>query len=247
VDTGGTSTVETEDFVFEGNGQKLAATRTAPAGGSRPTVLALHGLGATSSRHRIRYLLDALAPGGHGWLSFDFSGNGDSTGVLTESTLRGRRAETLAAALHLNSTADPVLIGTSMGAHLAASCVPELRPRAMVFFCPAAYPADAADLRFDGSLAKPGNYPDSPAYAGLREFDGDLLIIGATEDQVVARTVVDGYLDSAEKARSVEVLWLDGYDHFVHRKLPDRPADRDRIVQAMSRVLSTEAPTPQRS
>ncbi|MEU2775750.1 alpha/beta fold hydrolase [Streptomyces sp. NPDC007162] len=240
-------TVDTEDFVFEGNGRKLTGTRTAPADGSRPTVLALHGLGATSSRHRIRYLLDALSPHGHGWLTFDFSGNGDSTGTLAESTLRGRMAETLAAAAQLDTAAAPVLIGTSMGAHLAASAVPRLRPRALVFFCPAAYPADAADLRFDGSLTKPGRHPDSPAYAGLRDFDGDLLIFVAGEDQVVAPAVVDGYLESAQQARSTEVVRLDGYDHFVHRRLPARPEDRDRVVRAMLRVLSADAPTSQRS
>lgn len=234
--------MDTEDFVFEGNGQKLAATRTAPADGSGPTVLALHGLGTAASRHGTRYLLDAIEPHGFGWLTFDFSGNGDSTGVLTESTLRGRRAEALAAAGHLDGIAAPVLIGTSMGAHLAASCIPELRPRALVLFCPAAYPADAAGLRFDGSLSKPGNYPDSPAYAGLREFDGDLLIISAGEDQVVAPTVIDGYVDSAERARSTEVIRLDGYDHFIHRRLPGHPEDRNRVVQAMLRVLSAEAP-----
>ncbi|MFJ5832967.1 alpha/beta hydrolase [Streptomyces sp. NPDC093089] len=237
--------MDTEDLVFEGNGQKLTATRTAPADGSRPALLALHGLGETSSRHRIRYLLEELEPTGLGWLSFDFSGNGDSTGLLRESTLRGRLAETRAAAAHLDQDRAPVLIGTSMGAHLAATLVPQLRPRALVFFCPAAYPASAADSPFDGSsLARPGNYPDSPAYAGLAEFDGDLLIIGAAEDQVVARTVVEGYLDSAGRARSTEVLWLEGYDHFVHRRLPDEPADRERVVRTIARVLSAPLPIP---
>ena len=239
--------MHTEDFVFEGNEQRLAATRTAPADGSRPTVLALHGLGTTSTRHRIRYLLDAVAACGHGWLTFDFSGNGESTGVLTESTLRGRRAEVLAAADHLDSATAPVLIGTSMGAHLAASCVPELHPRGLVLFCPAAYPADAADLRFDGSLAKPGNYPDSPAYAGLRAFDGDLLIIRAGQDQVVAPAVIDGYLENAQRARSTEVVRLDDYDHFVHRRLPGQPERRDEVIRAMLRLMSADMPTPQRS
>ncbi|WP_405009330.1 alpha/beta hydrolase [Kitasatospora sp. NBC_01539] len=238
---------ETEDFVFEGGGQRLAATRTVRADGSRPGVLALHGLGTTATRHRIRYLLDAVAAHGHGWLTFDFGGNGESTGALTTSTLRGRRAETLAAAAHLDPATAPVLIGTSMGAHLAAASVPRLRPRGLVLFCPAAYPADAEGLPFDGSLARPGNYPDSPAYAGLRDFDGDLLVVTAGQDQVVGPEVVDGYLESARNARSAEVVRLDDCDHFVHRWLPGQPERRDEVVQAMLRLLSAEAPTLQRS
>ena len=231
--------VHTEDFVFVANGQRLAATKTVPAGQSEPGILALHGLGPTATRHRVRYLLDALAVHGYGSMTFDFSGNGDSTGVLAQSSLRGRRAETLAAADYLSQSVAPVLIGTSMGAHLAAWTVPQLGPRGLVLFCPAAYPERAADLRFDGSLARPGNYADSPAYAGLREFDGDLLIIGARQDQVVPPAVIDGYLANACAARSTEVIWLNDCDHFVHRWLPDQVACQAEIVQATVRLLAT--------
>lgn len=239
--------MHTEDFAFDADGQRLAATTTAGADGSEPDILALHGLGLTATRHRVRYLLDALAAHGHGSVTFDFSGNGDSTGVLTESTLRGRRIEALGAAEHLGKAVAPVLMGTSMGAHLAASLIPETRPRGLVLFCPAAYPASAADLRFDGSLVPPGNYADSPAYAGLREFDGDLLIVGAAQDQVVAPEVITGYLDNATRARSAEVLWLDGCDHFVHRWLPDQDDRRAEVLQAVLRLLSADPRSLQRS
>jgi uncharacterized protein len=227
----------TEDFHFTAAGQRLAATRTIPGDGSGPGILALHGLGTASSRHRIRYLLDPLTALGHGAVTFDFSGNGDSTGVLERSTLRGRREEALGAATWLDERAAPVLLGTSMGAHLAASIVPEVRPRALVLFSPAAYPADAADQCFDGSLARPGDYPDSPAFAGMREFDGDLLVFGALHDQVVPREVVEAYRSCAVRARSAEVVWLD-CDHFVHRWLPGRPELLAETVRTIALVLS---------
>ncbi len=230
--------MHTEEFVFAANGQRLAATKTVSADGPEPGILALHGLGPAATRHRVRYLLDALAAHGHGSMTFDFSGNGDSTGVLAESSLRGRRVETLAAAGWLSRTVAPVLIGTSMGAHLAAWTVPELAPRGLVLFCPAAYPAGAADLRFDGSLVRPGRYAGSPAYAGLREFGGDLLIVGARRDQVVPPAVIEGYLASARAARSAEVIWLDDCDHFVHRWLPGAGDCQAVIVQAITRLLA---------
>jgi uncharacterized protein len=226
----------TEDFHFTADGQRLAATRTIPPDGGEPDVLALHGLGATSSRHRVRYLLDPLTELGHGAVTFDFSGNGDSTGELERSTLRGRREEALGASVWLDKSAAPVLLGTSMGAHLAACVVPQVRPRALVLFCPAAYPADAVDQCFDGGLARPGPYPDSPAFAGMREFDGDLLIFAARHDEVVPREVVAAYVAAASRARSTEVVWLD-CDHFVHRWLPDQAALRTATVRTIADVL----------
>ncbi|MEE1752884.1 alpha/beta hydrolase [Streptomyces sp. SP18CS02] len=226
------------EFAFEAAGERLAATRTTGTGESDPRILSLHGLGPTATRHRTRYLLDALADHGHGSLTFDFSGNGDSTGELARSTLRRRRTETLAAAQWLDRTRPPVVIGTSMGAHLAASTVPELRPSALVLFCPATYPAHAADLPFDGSLVRPANHPDSPAYAGLRHFDGDLLIVGGRKDQVCPPAVIEGYLEHARRARTAEVVWLDGCDHFVHRWLPDQEHPRAEITQAVLRLLT---------
>jgi pimeloyl-ACP methyl ester carboxylesterase len=236
-----------EDFVFSVNGQRLTGTRIIPAGGHGPGILALHGLGTTASRSRIRYLLDPLAEQGYGSVTFDFSGNGDSTGTLEESSLQRRRDETLAAARRLSPAVAPVVIGTSMGAHLAAWTVPQIRPRGLVLFCPAAYPTHAAGLKFDGSLARPGNYADSPAYAGLREFDGDLLIIGSRQDQVIPADVIAGYLANASSARSKEVIWLDGGDHFVHRWLPGQEASRSQVTQAITRLLanSCQAVPPQ--
>nr|WP_262928221.1 MULTISPECIES: alpha/beta fold hydrolase [unclassified Streptomyces] len=198
----------------------------------------MHGLGTTATRHRARYLLDPWAEHGHGSLAFDFSGNGESTGELTRATLRRRRTETLAAAAWLGRDRPPVVVGTSMGAHLAAWTARELRPRALVLFCPAAYPAHAADLPFDGSLVRPGNHPDSPAYSALRDFEGDLLIFGARQDQVCPPEVVEGYLDSARRARSAEVVWFEECDHFVHRWLPHQGPLRERTVQAVLSLLA---------
>ncbi|MEU6389317.1 alpha/beta fold hydrolase [Streptomyces sp. NPDC046939] len=226
------------EFAFEAAGERLAATKITGAGGADPAILSLHGLGPTTTRHRTRYLLDELADHGHTCLTFDFSGNGDSTGELARSTLRRRRAETLAAADRLDPTRPPVILGTSMGAHLAAWTVPELRPRCLMLFCPATYPAHAADLPFDGNLPRPARHPDSPAYAALAEFEGSLLIVGARQDQVCPPEVIEGYLDAARRARSVEVVWLDGCDHFVHSWLPGRTTLREEVVQSMVRLLT---------
>lgn len=204
-----------------------------PSAQAASTVLTLHGLGATATRHSIRYVLDGLALHGHGSLCFEFSGNGDSSGVLNEATLAQRCTEALSAAHLLTESIPPALIGTSMGGHIAASLVPELQPRALVLFCPAAYPRSATELPFDGNFTRPGRYDDSPAYQGIAAFTGNLLIVAARNDQVVPAEVVEGYLDHARKARSKEIIWLEDCDHFIHRWLPYQNNLNTQIQQAI--------------
>jgi uncharacterized protein len=229
--------VRSEDLTLNAAGQRLAATKVLPAGVRRPRILTLHGLGPTVTRHGIRYLQDYLAIHGHGSMCFEFSGNGESSGVLGKSSLRRRRQEVLAAAAQLDAHASPVLIGTSMGAHLASWLAPVVRPGGLVLFCPAAYPADAVDSRFNGELARPGPYADSPAFAGIREFPGDLLIVAAAHDQVVPASVVQMYKENARIARSTRVIWLD-CDHFIHRYLPSHDAARAKVCRAIRQLVA---------
>lgn len=226
----------TEELAFSVNEHRLAGTKIFAADRREPSVVHLHGLGPTATRHGVRYLLDELAEHGYGSLTFEYSGNGDSTGVLKESTLGRRREESLAAVAQLGRDEAPVLIGTSMGAHLAATTVPVLRPRGLVLFVPAAYPSGSDDLRFDGSLLKPGHYADSPAFAGVRAFDGDLLIIAAKNDQVVPREVIDGYLANAQNTRSTKVIWFD-CDHFIHRWLPEQETAKADVQKAILQIF----------
>lgn len=231
--------MDIQNFHFSAQDQRLAATTLRRLPDAPLEVMTLHGLGATANRHTARYLLEPLAERGHGALCFEFSGNGESSGVLETATLQRRRHEAIAAAAHLDPTRRPVLIGTSMGAHLAAWITPLLRPRALVLFCPAAYPASALESPFDGGLAKPGRHADSPAYGGLSEWGGDLLIVAARRDQVVPAETIDGYVASARHARRRRVLWLDGCDHFIHRWLPHQGREKDEVLAAILDVVAT--------
>jgi len=218
----------------------LAATKVLPAEGVAPSILTAHGYGPTATRHTVRYLLDELAAQGFGSLCFEFAGNGDSTGTLGDATLSGRQAELLAAADQLDPTRPPVLIGTSMGAHLAACAAERLRPAGLVLFCPAAYPQRAADRPFGQGLLPVGVHPDSPAFAGIKRFRGDLLVIAARQDQVVPSEVAEAYFEQAVTARSRSLIWIEDCDHFIHRSLPNRPHERARITERIRSLLDLE-------
>lgn len=230
-----------EELQVAVGGQTLAVTKVLPAEGVAPRILTAHGYGSTATRHTVRYLLDEFAELGFGSLCFEFAGNGDSTGTLEEATLSGRQAELLAVATHLDSTTAPVLIGTSMGAHLAACAAGRIQPAGLVLFCPAAYPAAAADRPFGQGLARAGVHHDSPAFAGIEQYRGDLLVIVARQDHVVPSEVGEAYFEKAVNARSRSLIWIEDCDHFIHRSLPSRPVERAQITAAI-RSLFHQAP-----
>lgn len=235
--------MNTEDIQFPCGEFRLAATRHLDGDGRLPRMLTILGLGATASRSVLDYLLFDLAQYGQGAVSFDFSGNGDSTGIFEDSCLRRRHAETIAAAQLLDGTRRPILLGTSMGGHLGAWITPVLNPSTLILFCPAAYPSYAIDLKFDGNLARPWCYPNAPSLAGIREFTGDLLVIAAKEDKVVPRELIDAYVDHASQARSKSVHWLD-CDHFIHRWLPHHAEARAEVVRQILQTIALSQQEP---
>jgi pimeloyl-ACP methyl ester carboxylesterase len=236
--------VTSEEFFFDVAGERLAATRIASSSGKPPSVVAFHGLGVTATRARIRYLLDHLAGQGVSSICFDFSGNGESSGEFASASLRIRAGECLAAAKLLAETEPRAIIGTSMGAHLAALVSPVIRPRSLVLFCPAAYPEQAADEKFDASFVKFSNRAltsealrASPALQALRLFTGNLLVVAGRQDQVIPAGVIDLYLESAAAARTRRLIWLDGCDHFVHPWLQQHSEERATILQAVQDTI----------
>jgi pimeloyl-ACP methyl ester carboxylesterase len=198
----------------------------------------------TANRASIRYVLNHLARLSLSSICFDFSGNGESSGKFECASLRIRAAESLAAARLLADSEPRALIGTSMGAHLAALASPAIQPRSLVLFCPAAYPENASEERFDENFVRFNNrvvtleaLRGSPALRALRSFKGNLLIVAAKEDQVIPRHVIDLYMESAAAVRSSRVLWLAGCDHFVHPWLARHPEERTMALQAIQSTI----------
>jgi uncharacterized protein len=238
--------IRTEDFRFEAGRQMLAATRFFAAAGDPPSIVSFHGFGKTASRARIRYLLMLLAQCGLSSISFDFSGNGESTGALERCSLDGRTIEAGCAA---NLLGEPrAIIGTSMGAHLAAVVSAAIRPRNLILFCPAAYVDRVAALRFDGSFERAEdrmptaeNNDSSPALRALRSFEGNLLIFAASDDKLIPPQIPHLLLNAAIKARSKRIIVIDGCEHLVHPWLECHEAERRTVLAAILSAVDGEA------
>ena len=108
-----------------------------------------------------------------------------------------RMLEASAVATELDRTAAPVLIGTSMGGHLAARLSEELRPSHLILFCPAAYGAATETITFGPAfteaLRRPGSYHDSRAYSAISHYAGRLTIIIGAEDEIIPDHVFLSY------------------------------------------------------
>ena len=224
--------MRTEECEIAAGGERLAATKVYAASNRPPSVISLHGLGVKTTRNRIRYLLDFLAGHGLSSVCFDFSGNGESTGTMERSCLRRQGGQE-----------QPTLIGTSMGADLAASLTPVLRPRNLILFSPAAYPEEAADLKFDEDFVRPGPYANSPAFKAMDGFTGNLLVVSGRQDVVVPKEVVDRYLESACRASLKRVIWFEDCDHWVHAWLERHDEQRAAVMQAVLAMLTQDQRT----
>ncbi|WP_432728939.1 alpha/beta hydrolase [Variovorax sp. W6] len=230
------------DFSVASRAHTLRGTITNNSAGDAPRLLALHG-GGQSSRRGIHYLLAGLAHAGVPGASFDFSGHGESTGQVEGSSLNERVAQALAVAGHVAPGRAISLIGTSMGGHIACSLIERLQPPALVLFCPAAYVAQAQDApfgpSFQGILRSTVDYASSPVFTALEGFEGRLLLVYGTEDAVIPTQVLDQYESRARRAKSVEVVRLEGAGHKLHDWLQSHPRDHDRVLDAALRTLTS--------
>ncbi|MFD0393164.1 alpha/beta hydrolase [Streptomyces nogalater] len=158
-------------FTYAYDGERLSGAGAGPAG--RATALLLHGAGNGSKERLLPFLAD-FADRGCRALAFDFSGHGESTGALAESSLR-RRYEQAVAVLDAHAPADDplIVIGFSMSGQTVADLVRHYGPRvAAVGLCaPAVYAEEAWDLPFgtgDGRFSRlirtPDTWRDSPPW-----------------------------------------------------------------------------------
>ena len=107
------------DFTFQVGISFLKGTIDKPNPKTPVRWLSLHGAG-TAHRGLVSYIAEHLASKEQALMRFDFSGHGESSGTLKESSLTSRLDEAKAALQFLDTSAGICLIGSSMGGHVAA-------------------------------------------------------------------------------------------------------------------------------
>lgn len=205
-------------------------------------ALFLHGGGAAASSEGVRYLRDALADQGVASVAFDFSGHGRSGGRLEGTSLQQRRREALAVVERLAPLKPRALVATSMAGHTACCLIGELRPEVLILFCPAAYEARAEDACFGEAfrnvIRSTQTFDGAPAFAALNRFTGRLLVVYGAQDEVIPRTVQDGYMSASAQTHHAEFIRLEGARHRLHDWLCANPQDQLRVSARMLLALS---------
>jgi uncharacterized protein len=226
---------------FQADGETLAYSHYVPHQEPREVALSLHGAGP-AGRERIGYLAEHLASRGSSLFCFDFSGHGESTGHLAESSL-SRRSYQAAAALRVMEQRPTVLIGTSMGGHVAANILTATAPDYLMLFCPALYGDDSIDLPFDESFSAAIRQPSSFEHSSLRRdlasYGGKSLLIVGEDDRIIPPRVIEIYEEELRKEGQLTLLTLPGAPHNLHGWAGQSDENRSAILRAVDDLLDS--------
>ncbi|MGW2930330.1 alpha/beta hydrolase [Streptomyces sp. NPDC001156] len=206
------------------------------------TAVLLHGAGNGSSQRLLPLLEEFVARGCRG-LAFDFSGHGESTGRLAESSLR-RRFEQAVAVIDARTPADGplVLVGFSMSGQTVADLARHYGRRvvAMGLCAPAVYAPQAWPLPFgDGTgrfteiLRTPGSWREAPALPMLGACTGRAVLAVPGTDDVIPVEVTEAVAAALAVNSAFTRLELPGANHRLGLWFREHAGDRGRFVDAV--------------
>ncbi|WP_300390760.1 alpha/beta hydrolase [Henriciella sp.] len=247
-------------FLDCANGRRLAYRKS--DGQSGLTFVWLSGFKSDMTGTKVMELESWAESQGHGFLAFDYSGHGESTGAFEEGTISDWREDALQAIEHC--TRGPlVLVGSSMGGWMALLAALALKDRVegLVLIAPAPDFTDKlmwpefdeearAEIMEKGVFMRPSDYGDPYAITRTLIEDGrawNLLDKPITFDGPVR--ILQGRLDPdvpwEHAFRLVEAMTS---DDLVFQLVKDgdhrlsRPQDIDRLKATCEKIAATVRP-----
>ncbi len=234
------------------NGRRLAVLARAGAG---PTVVWLGGFRSDMTATKAS-ALDAWAERcGRGFLRFDYAGHGASEGAFADLGVSDWLADALGVIAARAPDGPLILVGSSMGGHIALLASAALGPRiaGLVLVAPApdfterlmwdAFPDHVRrEIMDDGVFLRPSAYASEPTPISRRliedgrrhlllkrglSFAGPVRILHGTADPDVPWTLSVELMGALERARVTLTLVKDG-DHRL-----STPADLDLLIAAV--------------
>ncbi len=206
-----------------------------------PSVITLHG-GGPSDRHSTEYLARHLQNAGRTVIRFDFSGQGESTGTMADSSLKKRVEETESVLSYFGLNGIPFVIGSSMGGYIASAVASRVDVERLVLFCPAAYSVDAWDVPFESGFTEIIRAPDSFLHSDITDllalFCGDTLLIMGERDEIIPDAVVAMYKNALTARGGVEFVEIAECPHPIHRWAAHRPEVRRDLTARVATFLA---------
>ncbi|WDV51187.1 alpha/beta fold hydrolase [Streptomyces coeruleorubidus] len=231
-------------FTHTVDGERLSGLSGAAAPGepARATAVVLHGAGNGSKERLVPLLAEFTAHGCHA-LAFDFSGHGESTGLLRELSLR-RRFEQAVSVIDARARVDGplILVGFSMSGQTVADLARHYGDRvaALGLCAPAMYAAQAWDVpfgagdgRFSEIIRRPGSWRGSPALDVLRGYEGRAVLAVPGTDGVIPPAVTEAVSEALARRAQFTHWELPEAEHRLGRWFRDHPEDRREFVTAV--------------
>lgn len=216
--------------------KRLSVIIESPAQAGKGYALSLHG-GGLSTKESTDYLADCFTARGFGWVSFDCSGWGESSGVREECSLTDRLDDALAVIRHYRLNLDFV-VGTSMGGYVAVKLLEAAVVRNLVLICPAAYTPAAWALKFGHGFSEAIRAKDSFLETDIDEvcarYTGNVLYIVGDRDEVIPAEIDRRYRQAFRQAKHYDELVLEDCPHPIHRWVADKPALSAQIRSALA-------------
>jgi fermentation-respiration switch protein FrsA (DUF1100 family) len=189
-------------------------------------VLFLHGGGVQASTALYTHLQEKFSKQKIASLAFDFRGCGQSEGNFEEGSLANRLADAEAAMQFLMQKSKLpesriYLWGSSMGGHLVCR-LSELHPElgGIILQSAAAYSKASEVLplnhQFTEAISQPESWVNSPAFAALANYFGNLLIIYGDHDTVVPDGVKFTYQQLAQIHHQQFMTLFGGTHRLLH-------------------------------
>ncbi|MGW0631803.1 alpha/beta fold hydrolase [Streptomyces sp. NPDC002758] len=228
------------DFTHRYDGEALSGVHG--GGPGRAAVVLLHGAG-NGSKERLLPLLDEFTARGCQVLAFDFSGHGESTGELSELSLRRRYEQAVEVMDAYVPRNEPlILVGFSMSGQTAADLAGHYGARvaALGLCAPAVYAPEAWDLpfgtgeaRFSEVIRTPESWRRSPALDVLRSYTGRAVLAVPGTDTVIPPEVTEAIQESLTARSQYTRFELPDADHMLGLWFRDHPGDCGEFAEAL--------------
>ncbi|MBP6880246.1 alpha/beta fold hydrolase [Candidatus Saccharibacteria bacterium] len=188
-----------------------------------PGVIIFHGM--TSSENSYIPLAELLAKDGMVGLAISMRGHGRSDGDFNKETVAAATNDALAAYDFLAEL--PIIdinkigmVGSSVGAILAATATSGRDIASLVLRAPAAYTSEMMQISMAATMTNEEKQfheieklSATPAGKCIEKFGGDLLVVASEKDHLIPTSITEGYIDTANHASTKKLEIIKGASH----------------------------------
>ena len=147
-------------------------------------------------------------------VGFDFSGQGNSSGYILESSIQKRINEASAVYNYYFKNKPINIIAYGMGTHIASVLCSKIKNiKNLILFSPVAYTETAQEMKFSGGFSTLVNNVDSedsfPSFNSIKKFNGGLLIFNNKNNLIIPPEIPEKYINTAVNSNKKYLANLD--------------------------------------